>query len=77
MWRRIRRATLIVGVVGLVILVIAARQAERFANRVVAVAGAPPSAAARALQASTLVADLHADPLLWGRAAWASRCSGW
>lgn len=62
------RRTLLVGtLVLLAVGTLAGRHAERFANRVVDDAGASPSPRARALHASTMVADLHADPLLWGR----------
>ena len=36
-------------------------------NRVVPAQGAPPSEKARALHRQLLIADLHADSLLWGR----------
>jgi microsomal dipeptidase-like Zn-dependent dipeptidase len=50
-----------------IVLTLAGRQVERRMNRVHAVAAEPPSERAGALHASALVADLHADPLLWGR----------
>lgn len=46
---------------------VAALTAERFLNRVDPVPLPEVSEAARALHADALVADLHADTLLWGR----------
>ncbi len=40
---------------------------DRAFNRVVPAQGAPPSEKARALHRQLLIADLHADSLLWGR----------
>ncbi|MFQ5513789.1 MAG: dipeptidase [Myxococcota bacterium] len=48
-------------------LVVAARGLERFVNRVEPVPLPVPSAEALALHRSSLVADMHADTLLWGR----------
>ncbi len=62
-----RRAWLIGTLVFLAGVAIVGCQVERFLNRVVAGPGVPPSERTRALQASAMVVDLHADPLLWGR----------
>jgi membrane dipeptidase len=47
--------------------VVAGRNAERFANRISATRPEKPSATAARIHRSSLVVDLHADSLLWGR----------
>ncbi len=65
-----RRVAIVAGllpaatVVGWLVL---ARHVERFANRVGGPPLAPVSAGASRLHRSSLIADLHADSLLWGR----------
>src|SRR5207302_9536446 len=50
-----------------ILLLVGPAATESAFNRVVPAQGAPPSEKARALHRQLLIADLHADSLLWGR----------